>query len=385
MEKEFIDKERIEKIRDYYKKCQLWLPDKSQWRSWKFKLTDGTYKRFHIKNEKELRKLLVKYTPIRVYYSQVAILNIRNCKGRTTKEKEVRIFKDSIIDIDNEDFEKCRQSAIEIIYRIGEPDYILKTYKGIHLCYFKKEINPELIKDIKDFDIATLKNDYNEFSCPGTLNKGKVCTILTLYQLISRDFTQEAIYNYSPLNVEETSKIPAMENEQVLNEHPRGNLSERMRSKINSTGTEIEGTVQCFTNQVKPGIFIPILIYEKKTKDLCKEITYLINQYDLSELVVFENESFVCVISLKCFQKRQLQKLLNSSSSLTKLQFNKFNKIWFNISEFKLKGILRYRNDRFLRVSKKHKEFFEALRINFNCADELVGKTPLEIYEMKTR
>jgi hypothetical protein len=387
MSKEFIDKDRTSKIKDYYKSCQLWIPDKSQWRSWKMKLIDGTYKRFNIKNEKELRAILTRYTPLRAYYSSIAIYNMRNVKGKS-KNIQITIFKDSIIDLDNKDFNECRKSAIEVIEKLGiAPDYILKTFKGIHLCYFKKEIDCNLIKEIKDFDIKTFENTYNEFSCPLTLNKGKVCTFLTYQQLLDGNVEQETIYDY--LDIDSTSESPK-DNDQVGN-HIRSEIDfERNQSKFNgSLRMQPEDSISSllsFNNIVKSGkhpLFVPILIYNKDFKGLKKELDYLTRQYNLGDLCVLEKENNICFISLSVMDEKRLTKLLNNSNSLNKMQQKKFHKIWLNYEEWTPIARIEYPITKFFRASKKHHNAL--LNLGFQPSkqvNEFVGNDKLMIYEV---
>ena len=385
MQKELIDKERVQEIKEYYKTCNLWIPNKSAWRSWKFKLKDGSYKRFHIKNKTELRELLTKFAPIRVYYSAIAIYNIRNVKGKATKN-QMKIFRDSIIDLDNPNFKECRKSAIEVIKRLGPADYILKTFKGLHICYYKKKIDYNLIKDIRDFDKKTFENEYNEFSCPGTLNKGKVCTFITYKQLIDGDINQEKIYNHILCDSMETSERPQANDQAETHLNSVG--SGKNQSEVKKEGTRSEVSVLLsFNNIAKSGkhkLFVPILIYDKSSKWIKNELDRLNSIYNLGNLYCFESQSYYAFVSIRCFEQRQLEKLLNQSSSITRAQQSKFSKTWLNISEFQLIGVLRYKTNKFFRCSLKHYNFLIDCGINIQPVDELVGHPKLQIIEVHT-
>ena len=125
------------------------------------------------------------------------------------------------------------------------------------------------------------------------------------------------------------------------------------------------------------------MIYDKSIRGLKKELNYLVEQYDLGDLFVFENETHFCFISLKVMDKRRLEKLLNSSRSITKAQQKKFKKIHFNFSEWKPLIKITTTPNKFFRASKKH---YEALiKMGFNQSDqinELVGVTPLKVFEV---
>lgn len=84
--------------------------------------------------------------------------------------------------------------------------------------------------------------------------------------------------------------------------------------------------------------FIPIFIYEINQKYYVDEIKRLQEKYKLGHLYVFEANNKTIVVSLKTMQKRQLQKVLNASSSKTKHVFKKYKRIYMPfISKFKEK------------------------------------------------
>ena len=353
-------------MKEYYQTANLYLPDKPQWRFFIFKFKDKTVKRFHIKDKDELRKLLLKYLPYQVYFSSGAWLNVQNVRGKTkTTSYPIKIFGDLIFDIDSKNFQDAKQSVFEVIKRIGEPDRIVKTNRGYHIWYLKRQHKKgliECVRDIKDLDIHATENEFNVFALPKTLKKGNICNFITLNDLyLDRDTSER-------LNANETA------------EH-----SANTRSELDKKETEPEGTVLSFNNKVKSNIFIPILLYDKKLNGLKKEIDYLCKQYDLGNLYVFENDISLCFISLKCMDEKQLMKLLNSSRCISKLQFKKFKKVWFNYSEFKPSVLLKFNHNKYLRISKKHKQVLEKFGFKINQGDEEVGSNDLRLYEVSMK
>ena len=268
------------------------------------------------------------------------------------------------------------------------------TRRGFHICYYKVTNKKEVLKKVKDidFDKKCTENEYGVFSIPLTLNKaGRVNIFLSYEQLKNSSISQLQVLQpqiYAYLDTSKESEKPEkVANEEALNEGISSrNLEFSSRSKINeeTTLTDSKESLLSFNNKVKPNIFIPILIYNKKLRGLKEEIDYLAKQYDLGNLYIIENEQYYCFISLKCMEYRRLEKLLNVSRSITKSQFFKFKKIWVNISNFKAYGILEYNSNKFYRASNKHYQFLKDIGINVNQKiNEFVGKIPLKIYAVR--
>ena len=78
---------------------------------------------------------------------------------------------------------------------------------------------------------------------------------------------------------------------------------------------------------IKQG-FIPIFIYQKTQRYYKKELLKLQKMYRLGSLYIYEQDDKIIAMSLKCMQKRRLQKVLNASSSRTKADFKKYKRIY---------------------------------------------------------
>lgn len=370
--KEIISEEQIEQIKEFYQTAELSLPDKPQWRHFLFKLPDNTFKRFHLKNVEELRKVAIMYAPIKIFFSAAAWLNCENIKGRLNNSYPIKIFEDIIFDIDSDNIEQARTTAIKVIDKLGKPDKIVLVARGFHLWYEKrngKENYIALVQEIPDIDIGCNLNDFNVFALPNTLKKGATCPIITYEELINKDYSKRRQI-YIPLDVEETPERDKPNEETLLSHNSMG-----LR-----TGTG--GTVLAFSNQVKKNIFIPVLIYNKQLKCLNKEISRLAEHYDLGNLFTFKTEEQIAFISLKTMDKSRLKKLLNSSRSLTKDHFKKFGQIWFNFSKFEPVAVINFESRKFFRASLKHSNFLKELGFEVK-ADEFVGKEKLNINEVK--
>lgn len=366
---------KITNLKEYYKTTELFLPYKSEWRYFLFLLPNRNMKRFHIKNKKELRKLLVKFLPIKVYFSSGAWLNVRNIRGRKNNNYPIKIFEDVIFDIDSKTISDAKKSALEIINRIGVPNNIIKTTRGFHLWYLQRKNRKELIRevrDIRDVDIHCTENEFNVYALPLTIKNGEICRFVGLEEL------------NIPFNNEEGFESSERNNDQAET-HLNSVESGKIQSKIdlgNMPSNPSNSPVHSINNQVKKGVFIPILIYEKSYKGLKKELDNLNRLYSLGDIYGFESEKYYAFISLRCFEKRQLQKLLNISNSLNKRQFKKFGKIWFDISEFQLIGVCRYKINKYFRGSRKHFNYFINCGVKPIMVDELVGHPQLQTYEV---
>ena len=395
MKQEIITPEQIKKLKEYYNQFEIWLPSHSSWRYYIFKLPNKTFKRFHIKNEIELRKLLIKYLPLLVYFSAGAWNNVQNVRGRVkTTSHPILIFEDLILDLDNDkSLAHARKSALEIIKRIGEPKegYILLTRRGMHICYYKqgnkkKEIL-EKLKDIEDLDAHTTKNDLNVFTLPGTPTKdGKKSVIISsgmleILSLKTLRKIQKQIYTPQVITPEREPKTLNEEADKTLQTRVlKPQKSFRSKDGADKMGSGV--TILSFNNQVGDS-YIPILIYDKNLKGLKGEINYLAEQYDLGDLYVWENETHYCFISLKIMGERQLRKIFNNSRSITKSQFSKFHKVFFNFSEWKPLIKITATPNKFFRASKKHYEALIKMGFNkSNQINEFVGKTPLQVFEV---
>jgi hypothetical protein len=74
--------------------------------------------------------------------------------------------------------------------------------------------------------------------------------------------------------------------------------------------------------------FVPIFIYVKEQAYFENELVRLQQRYNLGSIYVFDMPKHYVAISLKTMQRRQLQKVLNESSSKTKHDFRKFKRIF---------------------------------------------------------
>lgn len=74
--------------------------------------------------------------------------------------------------------------------------------------------------------------------------------------------------------------------------------------------------------------FIPFFTYQKNQKYYQKELERLQEKHQLGHIYIYDDGEKYCCIALKVMQRRQLQKVLNESSSKAKYDFNKYHRIF---------------------------------------------------------
>lgn len=166
------DHEKLrEKIRDYYRATNLWLPDHPSQRIYRFQcIGDDGSLYFHklndrITSKKKLRKHLIEKTPINAYFSVSSWLNPSNTGPKTYKQengnrhitKNGFLYSDAVVDMDHTDKQEVRRGYKYLINReeISEDQlYIVFSGGGYHLnivdWYRNKEIENPIERE-KDF------------------------------------------------------------------------------------------------------------------------------------------------------------------------------------------------------------------------------------------
>lgn len=395
-----IDTSSFKNFSDYYRNSKLWLPPKSSWRFFLFKSGDKVKRFDSIRNVEDLRELILKFKPDKVYFSCSMWLNVEHIRGiKKTDEHPIKVGQDVIFDIDNdESLQEARKSCLRVVDRAGkEPDYILITGRGFHIAYYDEEENKkelmDKVRDIRDVDLKATKNQHNVFALPLTLKNGKICNFISYEELRNKTAEEldeeRTIYNLYDNRDRAERNCPRNSNEEATSQCcPNG-----QSSRIIESGMESAHTIHSFNNVVKGGknkIYIPILIYSKNinSKRLYEELKRLANQYDLGDLYIFENENFLVAVSLKCMQYRRLEKILNSTRNKVRKttmvsEFKKFKKIWFNFEDYSPKGKLSFNTNKFFRASRKHYNALKKMGFDMGQEiDEFVGHPKLKILKV---
>jgi hypothetical protein len=352
MEKTWLSEKNIESLKDYYTTAKLFLPKFSNFRVWKFRIDDGTEKgkiiqiNDQIRDEKTLRKWLLRYVVRDVYYSSGCFLNPAKVHGDRTKNYP--LFKDVPFDLDAdepygvEQLDIVRISTINLISHINkklglDPKHILYTgKKGFQVVYdFFGVTNSELNFTGIDKEVTTDK--YRVIRLPLSVNKsGRIAVFLTFEELQKgMDYIlKKSKIIYTPQNCEVGVARP---NSWSMTESPSAKMLEERGNHPNRPSVTEAIYV---TNQI-PGTkrYIPILKYNYRDGSRFnpkKELQMLSDKYGLNEWFLIKTSDELYCISLACFDKRRLQKILNSSTSFSKYEFKRLGKIFIRTSKINL-------------------------------------------------
>lgn len=172
-------KEVQESLREYYRNCELWLPENPQWRHYRYVDLKGRWIKIkdRISSKEKLRKHLMKNTPLNVYHSVSCFLN-PSTLGK--KPDGIFLFSDFVMDIDNLDKENVKKNYSYLEDKFGSKRlYLNFTGGGYHVIvknFFNEKIEDrvereekcleemrkltrELIEAKLDFDYFLTKNN----------------------------------------------------------------------------------------------------------------------------------------------------------------------------------------------------------------------------------
>ena len=408
-----IDKQRAEQILKFYrsKDFRPRMPDGANWRHFRMRTIDNQWRKVpcKISREEQLREWVVKYKGLDIYYGTSRWLNPHKVSakglGGTYAIADNIIFgNDLVFDIDAEEpvtmksLDAARKTTYNI-YRILEKDkqfefqycawtggrgfrlaykdripvpenprqrldYIEKNRKlfidGLQQRLQEKKGPIKLLKAPNKFDINVTQNPLCVVRVLGTIHS------TTGYQ--SRQFPETWLKQKDIVDI--LDEIPFIGERPVIphREMTRDRGEKSLHgSRTLSLGEDASGlssspskTEICYfvTNRVlgvKRG-FIPIFVYQTSQKYYLDEVQKLQQEFNLGPLYVSEIENKIIVISLKCMQKRQCQKVLNKSSSRAKYDFKKYHRI---LAPFSL-GFDRKVDSKFTgHLSKGHLKYVE--------------------------
>lgn len=344
-----MDKSQVEKIREYYRTAKLYLPKFSNWCIYKFEIYDGNSKskviqiKDQIRDIDTLRKHLVKRAPFSVWYSSGRFLNPSKVRG--SKTKNILLFRNLVFDIDSdkphneEQIELAKDTVKNIIfdikYKLGlKPEYIIFTGgKGFQIVYKFSNFDDKTILDLKlkgiDQDITLDK--YRVIRLPMTIHKcGRLAVFLTEKELnkqMAYIFKKSFIYGLSDLRDRPGKPIARL-------------MTHHLSTKVNGQATRSGQIVPALsayyiTNKVEgTKRFISLLIYDKNQGiNIKQELEKLYKKYNLNLWFTFVTNSNIIAMNPYAFDKRKLEKIINSTKAdISKIQFKKFNKIYFRIS-----------------------------------------------------
>jgi len=369
-------------IFEYYlsEKFKIELPSETKFRHFRFRNSKGLWKKIpeKIQNEDDFKKWIIKIGALDCYYSTSQWLNphkisSKGGSGTYHVADNLLLNNDLVFDIDAEEpitlesLNEARKSTNNIFEGMKkftgyQFEYCsFSGYKGFRLSY--KDTNLELPIDPRlrlefienrrklfiDGLLFHIKNSQNskEYYKINTFFDQKIttnvmCVIRVLGTIHSKTgyVSQKIppsqlrkgiteILNHIPYVGKSRPVIPRKREMKECRDKKLSWTRLLTLGKVVSGLTTFPNFKYYITNRVlgiKKG-FIPIFIYQKGQK-YRGEIIRLQQEYKLGYLYIFNVDNQVVVISLKTMQRRQLKKVLNKSSSRTKYDIIKHNRIF---------------------------------------------------------
>ncbi len=340
----------FEERQAFYQTSQLHLKDNPQWRLFKIQLEDGIWKTINnqIRDEEQLRKILIEYSPINVFSSCSAWLNPLKIEHPSYKYADALfLYNDVFIDMDNKDkqlfndtvnwfsntdrfelrrgvdsgngFHQYYQDNKKIIER--DP---IKRYK---LVQKEREELAEYLRDSElDVDFEMTRDLTRISRVVGTLNDGtEPCTLL-----------------YDPRMGVGSERLIADEGKQI---HRR--ILEGMREPDqarpstfnywywNYIDTYVEGTKLKDKRGKLCGRYCIFIKKDKSLVDITKfinKLKFLQNLYKLPEFYIFETWNTYEAICPEAHQYKRVLKILKQIKSKNYNSFQKYHHYWIRTS-----------------------------------------------------
>tara|TARA_Y100000310_G_scaffold341019_1_gene438808 strand:+ start:8803 stop:10074 length:1272 start_codon:yes stop_codon:yes gene_type:complete len=366
-----------EEIFKYYTsdKFKPVMPELPNFRHYRFKLSNGGWRKVpdKIKTSDDLKKWIVKLGGTDIYYSTSRWLNphrisSKGGSGTYYIADNLLLGNDLVFDIDAEEpitlkgLNEAKKSASNIYQAMKkekryEFQYFAFTgYKGFRLSYKDTKELPKhprkrfdcIENDRKDF-IESLytnikKTGYykTKMFCDRKITVNPMCVVRVLGTAHSKTGyisttlprtslrkPVKVILNHIPYIGKKRPVIP-------LRKMKRGDVN-ASQPRLEHMGEVVSGLATSptykyyITNKVL-GIrkgFVPFFIYQKSQKYI-NQLKRLQEKYKLGNVHIydFDDAKQVVAISLKTMQRRQLQKVLNESTSRTKHDFKKHRRIF---------------------------------------------------------
>jgi DNA primase catalytic subunit len=355
-------------LRKYYKDCELDLTPITdlRFRHFRFLLPNGRFQKIpdRITNGEKLRKWLVRYAPLDVYYSTSCWLAPERIgpKDKTPLSDNVLIYSDLVFDIDRTPFSKRNidsarkdtQKLIAFLDRKGiEIKYIaFSGSKGFHvICKDPmkyenpdprireseaKKFREKFVEEIKTeriiFDEKVTKDLRRIIRVPGTVNskKGYVCTVIKREDL---DLSVSELFKRIN-KIDNTPVMPERANETILRiDRMIPGLLDRLgvRSK-----PQISFYASFLVNNV-PGTRrkIPFFEYRIGRKQGIPAIKIKLSdtqkKYNLPGIYLFSSGTTLSGICLASFDQRRLEKIIKYSGSENYNSLIKYKQLFFRI------------------------------------------------------
>lgn len=355
------EKEEILKsLERYYQKCDLWIPENLSWRIIKFRLINGEFIQLNqVSNKESLRKNLLKYLPLEVWYSASTWLNPKKVRGRlnTSIADNLFIYNDLVFDIDNEDLEVARIETLKLIQELKVLKIIIKRItftgsKGFHVVCDRRLLGVDKpFERIKQYEkdreevlkTITAKVDkkittdmYRIIRLPNSVHRsGRIAINIQEKDLNSSTalLLSKIGLLHNPISKEMLKSLTAM------NDSPSAKIQQPSRVSIREPAQEIADYVK--TNIEGTKRLVPFFRY-KSPKKAIMDIKKLSRVYGLGGFYILIYPDEIGVLSLRAIDFRRLEKMYNSSQAINKTQITKFKTSYIKIKEGDMKIVILY-------------------------------------------
>jgi DNA primase catalytic subunit len=390
------------------------MPRLSNFRHFRFKQMNGkTWRKVpeRIKTKGELQKWILKLGGVDLYYSTSAWLNpqkvsTKGDSGTYIVSDNLILWNDLVFDIDAKEpikergLDLARKSTWNLYQGMKKYEdrfefkYCAFTgYKGFRLVYQDKQTMPEnararldyiennrkifIVKLLKDIKSASKKTKLYFYKLEPFFDEkitiNPLCVIRVLGSVhsstgfistkIKPDLLRKPIkelIKHIPHICKRRPGISVKREMTPSDRYPCPRLLNHAKdvSGLASLQFLFKEYRYYLTNKVlgiKKG-FIPIFIYQDNQKYYKKEVISLQNKYNLGPIFIFESYNTKVIFALKTMQRKQLLKVLNTSSSKSKNDFKKHKRI-FAPFFMNLKEVIPYKYTGHL--SKGHSIMFK--------------------------
>ena len=335
-------------------------------RHFRILLPRGTFLKLEarIRSEEVLRKWLVRYRPIDVYYSTSCWLVPENLgrRERTPLSDNILLSSDIVFDIDRspfspENIELARQDTTKLLAFCDDNGLAVKYIafsgsKGFHvICKdplryddpspfvredraraARREIVARVLAEGIAIDTKITTDTRRIIRVPGTINSktGYVCTVLTREQIGEPAGT---ILKYIPRAHAGTPPIPAPGDDGNLR-FPRiiPWLCHRFGVRSKPPAAFSYAT---FLISAVPGtnLQVPLFTYPKycRAERIEPLLTAVQEQYGLSDIYLYRSPTGISAICLRTFPLRRLEKIIKASGSANYGTLVKYRQLFFRI------------------------------------------------------
>lgn len=337
-----------QEIRRYYEKAHLVLKPETQWRLYKLQLYDGKWSNIknQIRNVEQLRKVLIKTTPINVFSSTSSWLNPLNTENRSYRGSVNRILLDNLvfIDIDKHDptilnhivdyfknnprykFWKAKDSGngYGVYYEDTKKIPIKDPRKRVRWLKIEriKLVMDMVDKGISDFDWRMIIDPFRVSRVIGTLNEGeKICKEINVPLVRTEE---------SPERSEKTDE----REEKIV---PNPPITEYRKSALTGLGSSSYYFYVFIDSQIH-GIKEKHCVFIAKRKEFgyprfVKLLKKLQSMYRLSDFYIFETAKQYTALCVKGVHEKRYLRILRQAKAANLNSFVKYRHSWIRTGQ----------------------------------------------------